>query len=95
MKKQLYYVYIMVNDFGNVMYIGVTNDLERRVYEHKNSVLSGFTSDYNVHKLVYYETTSDIKAAISREKQLKHWSRTKKNALVEKSNPNWEEINLS
>ena len=76
------------------MYIGVTNDLERRVYEHKHKLVDGFTKKYNVSKLVYFETTTDVYAAISREKQLKNWSRKKKNQLVEKINPDWNEIAL-
>ena len=87
-----YYVYILTNWKGNVMYIGVTNDLERRLYEHKHELIEGFTKKYHVHKLVYYEETSDARAAIEREKQLKNWSRGKKNALVETMNPQWEDL---
>ena len=86
-----YYVYILTNWKGNVMYIGVTNNLERRLYEHKNELVEGFTKKYHVHKLVYFEETSDVRAAIEREKQLKNWSRGKKNALVETMNPQWED----
>ena len=89
-----YYVYILTNWNNKVMYIGVTNDLERRVYEHKHKLVDGFTKKYNVSKLVYFETTTDVYAAISREKQLKNWSRKKKNQLVEKINPDWNEIAL-
>ena len=74
------------------MYIGVTNDLKRRLYEHKHELIEGFTKSYHVHKLVYYEETGDVRAAIEREKQLKNWSRAKKNALVETMNPRWEEL---
>ena len=74
------------------MYIGVTNDLERRLYEHKHQLADGFTEKYNVHKLVYFETTSDIHAALEREKQLKRWKRAKKNALVETMNPVWRDL---
>ena len=74
------------------MYIGVTNDLERRLYEHKNELVEGFTKRYHVHKLVYYEETSDVKAAIEREKQLKNWARAKKDALVETMNPMWKDL---
>ena len=70
-----YYVYILSNKANTVLYIGVTNNLERRIYEHKNGVLEGFTKKYNVHKLVYFEMCGDIKDAIAREKQLKKWSR--------------------
>ena len=87
-----YYVYILTNWKGNVMYIGVTNNLERRLYEHKNELVEGFTKKYHVHKLVYFEETSDVRAAIEREKQLKNWSRGKKNALVETMNPQWEDL---
>ena len=88
----MYYVYIMANQSNSVIYIGVTNNLERRVYEHKHHFIDGFTHRYNVEKLVYFEMTSDVNAAIAREKQLKKWSRTKKNHLIEKMNPNWEEL---
>ena len=87
-----YYVYILTNEHGNVMYIGVTNNLSRRLYEHRKGLVDGFTKKYNTHKLVYYETTTDINSAIAREKQLKGWSRSKKNALVESINPEWKEI---
>ena len=89
-----YYVYILTNAYSNVMYIGITNDLRRRVYEHKAGVIEGFTKKYHVHKLVYFEQCHDVKAAIRREKQLKSWSRTKKNALVEAVNPDWKEIGV-
>ena len=87
-----YYVYILTNWNNKVMYIGVTNDLTRRVYEHKNKLVKGFTSRYNVNKLVYFEYTSDIKAAIEREKQLKGWIRKRKNELVEQFNPQWNDL---
>ena len=87
-----YYVYILTNWKGNVMYIGVTNDLERRLYEHKHELVEGFTKRYHVHKLVYYEETSDVRAAIEREKKLKNWARAKKNALVETMNPTWKDL---
>ena len=87
-----YYVYILTNWNNKVMYIGVTNDLARRVYEHKNKMVDGFTKKYNVSKLVYFEQTTDVYSAISREKQLKKWSRQKKNNLVETANPTWEGI---
>ena len=87
-----YYVYILTNQYNNVMYIGVTNDLKRRVYEHKTGLLDGFTKRYHVHKLVYVENCHDVYAAIAREKQLKGWARAKKNALVEAVNPEWKEI---
>ena len=74
------------------MYIGVTNDLKRRLYEHKNELVEGFTKKYKVHKLVYFEEYSDIDNAIAREKQLKKWKRDKKNALVETQNPNLNDL---
>ena len=89
---QTYYVYILTNENGHVMYIGVTNNLQRRLYEHRNGVFEGFTKQYNVHKLVYYEMTEDVRSALAREKQLKKWSRKKKDALVETMNPEWKEL---
>ena len=77
-----YYVYILSNKWDNVLYIGGTNNLERRLYEHKNDLIDGFTKRYNVHKLVYFETTTDVTAAIKREKQLKGWTREKKDAAI-------------
>ena len=88
----MYYVYILTNRNNKVMYVGVTNNLERRVYEHKNGLLEGFTKKYNVNKLVYFDSTTDIKAAITREKQIKGWTRNKKNELVETINPNWVDL---
>ena len=87
-----YYVYILSNKRDSVLYIGVTNDLERRLYEHKNDLIDGFTKRYNVHKLVYYETTTDVTAAIEREKQLKGWSREKKDALIDTVNPGRKDL---
>ena len=89
-----YYVYILTNQYNNVMYIGVTNDLKRRVYEHKAGYLDGFTKRYKVHKLVYYESCHDVNAAIEREKQLKKWRREKKNELVNTTNPEWRELKV-
>ena len=88
-----YYVYIMTNTHKTVLYTGVTNDLVRRVYEHKNHLDKGsFTAQYNVDKLIYFEVTSDIEAAIAREKQIKGWNRKRKNKLVESKNPSWTEL---
>ena len=85
----MYYVYILTNATDDVMYIGVTNDLKRRLAEHRAEQIKGFSEKYHTHKLVYFEEYSDPIAAISREKQLKSWRRDKKNALVEIKNPNW------
>ncbi|MBO5287287.1 MAG: GIY-YIG nuclease family protein [Clostridia bacterium] len=88
----MYYVYILTNKTNRVLYIGVTNDLSRRIYEHKNELLDGFTKKYHVHKLVYYEEYTYVNNAIAREKQLKGWIREKKNLLIEAFNPNWEDL---
>ena len=90
-----YYVYILTNWNNKLCYIGVTNDLERRLYEHKNELADGYTKKYHIHKLVYYEYTSYVRAALEREKQLKGWTRAKKNALIEKENPLWEDLSLA
>ena len=88
-----YYVYILSNSNRNVLYTGMTNDLIRRVYEHKHHLdKGGFTSRYNVENLVYYEVTSDVNSAIEREKQIKGWNRKHKNKLVESKNPNWVDL---
>ena len=88
----MYYVYVLTNRTDKVMYIGVTNDLRRRVYEHKNELVEGFTKKYHIHKLVYYEAHKDIKEAIIREKRLKGLLRSKKNELVETMNPYWKDL---
>ena len=87
-----YYTYILASKRNGTLYIGVTNDLVRRIYEHKNHLIEGFTSKYDVSRLVYYEITSDVKSALSREKQLKSWNRQWKLELIEKSNPNWNDL---
>ena len=86
-----YYVYIMTNP-SKTLYTGVTNDLVRRVYEHKNKMVDGFTKKYNITKLVYFEETNDVQAAISREKQIKGWLRSKKIALIQSVNPGWTDL---
>ena len=86
-----YYVYMMTNNSGT-LYVGVTNDLERRVHEHKQRVHSGFTKRYEMTRLVYYESTSDVRAAIQREKEIKGWVRRKKIALIASVNPYWEDL---
>jgi len=86
-----YYVYIMTNK-SRTLYTGVTNDLIRRVYEHKNKLVKGFTSRYNIQYLVYYESTSNVYAALEREKQIKGWLRKKKIALIDSINPEWVDL---
>ena len=86
-----YFVYILTNR-SDGLYVGVTSDIERRVAEHKLKVAEGFTSKYNVSTLVYYEATSDVHAAIAREKQIKGWRRAKKIALIESVNPQWRDL---
>ena len=93
MRKDLS-VYIMTNPHHTVLYIGVTNDLERRVYEHKNKVLKGFSAKYNTTKLVYFEAGGDAHGAIEREKQLKNYSRKRKEELISKANPEWRDLSL-
>ena len=88
----MYYVYILTNWNNKVMYIGVTNDLYKRIYQHKNKLVDGFTKKYNVTKLVYYESTEDVTSAIAREKQLKGWTRKKKDKLVVMINPEWKDL---
>ena len=88
----MYFVYILANWNDSVLYIGVTGNLPRRLYEHRNGLADGFTKKYNIHKLVYYEHTNDVYSAISREKQLKKWRREKKNQLIEQLNPQWRDL---
>ena len=87
-----YYVYILTNQRHTVLYTGVTNDLHRRVYEHREKLIPGFTKKYNVDKLVYYEVTDSIEAAIHREKQIKGGSRQKKLDLINGMNPQWRDL---
>ncbi|HRX22212.1 MAG TPA: GIY-YIG nuclease family protein [Syntrophomonadaceae bacterium] len=88
----MYYVYMLTNWNNKVLYTGITNNLERRVYEHKNKLVEGFTAKYNVNKLVYFDYTSDVSSAIAREKEIKGWTRQKKNELVQSINPKWEDL---
>ena len=90
--ERTYYVYLLTNWNNTVMYVGVTNNLQRRIHEHKNKLVEGFTKKYNVDKLVYLEECSDIKTAIEREKQLKNWRREKKDVLVASMNPDWKDL---
>jgi putative endonuclease len=92
--KKEYYVYIMTNSGNTVLYTGTTNDLKRRVYEHKSNLIGGFTKKYNITKLVYYETCSDVEAAIMREKQMKGGSRQDKLSLVNIDNEEWRDLSL-
>ncbi|MDO8443253.1 MAG: GIY-YIG nuclease family protein [bacterium] len=87
-----YYVYIMASKRNGTLYIGITNDLLTRVEQHKSDIIEGFTKRYKVHTLVYFEQTSDVKAAISREKQIKKWHRAWKLKLIESKNPNWKDL---
>ena len=87
-----YYVYLLTNKNNTVIYTGVTNDLKRRVYEHKEKLIDGFTKKYNVNKLVYFEATNDIKSAIRREKQIKAGSRKKKIDLINSTNKDWKDL---
>ena len=88
----MYYVYMLSNKTNTTLYIGVTNDIVRRVWEHKNEVVEGFTKEYKLNKLVYYEQCQDVKSAITREKQLKKWNRRWKEDLIRQMNPNWEDL---
>jgi putative endonuclease len=92
MLTKQYYVYFLTNFNNKVLYVGVTNDLKRRVYEHKNGLVDGFTRSYHVNKLVYYEIGEDIEGAILREKQIKGGSRKDKDDLIKKFNPDWKDL---
>jgi putative endonuclease len=87
-----YYVYILASKKNGVLYTGVTNNLVKRIYEHKNNFIKGFTQKYFVHRLVYFESTSNVESAIVREKQIKEWHRQWKIDLIEKNNPNWDDL---
>ena len=87
-----YFVYILAGKKNGTLYIGVTSDLVKRVFEHKQNIVEGFTKKYGVHILVYYEQTDDINASITREKQLKKWKRQWKINLIEKDNPKWNDL---
>ena len=95
MKAKNYYVYIMANKGNSVLYTGVTNNLERRIYEHKTKSIKGFSEKYNINKLVYCEQYNSAYDAISREKQIKGGSRKKKVTLIEKDNPDWKDLSLN
>ena len=87
-----YYVYILASKKNGTLYLGVTNDLAKRVYEHKNNLVDGFTKKYSVHCLVYFEVCEDVRVAIQREKNIKKWRRRWKIELIEKNNPDWRDL---
>ena len=89
-----YYVYILANKPNGTLYVGVTNNLLRRIYEHKNGLLDGFTKKYGIKNLIYYEQTNDIGSAIAREKCIKKWNRLWKRRVIEKDNPEWRDLSL-
>jgi putative endonuclease len=88
----MYYIYIMASKRNGTLYIGFTNDLIKRTYEHKNNFVDGFTKKYGIHDLVYYEQTEDVRSALQREKQLKKWNRKWKLRLIEEMNPEWKDL---
>ena len=92
MNYRYYYVYILSNKTNSVLYVGVTNNLIKRVYEHKEKFVDGFTKRYSINKLVYYEMVNDVYSAITREKQIKGYSREKKESLIYSFNPNWDDL---
>ncbi len=87
-----YYVYILASERNGTMYVGITNDIIKRVFQHRNDEVEGFTAKYKIHRLVWYETCPDVREAIAREKLLKKWNRKWKLALIEKSNPQWRDL---
>lgn len=91
-KDRAYYVYILASARNGTLYVGFTNDLIRRVYEHRNDLIRGFTQQYGVHRLVYFQETPDVESAIAREKQIKNWRRSWKLKLIEDSNPDWSDL---
>ena len=95
MGARSYYVYVLANRIGGTLYIGVTNNLVRRVYEHRQKQVESFTKKYGVDKLVYFELFHDAENAIKREKRLKRWNRAWKIGLIEAHNPNWDDLYLS
>ena len=92
--ERKYYVYLFVNWNNKVIYVGMTSDLQKRIYEHKHKLVKGFTEKYNVNKLVYYEETTDVHTALAREKEIKKWRREKKDNLVKTMNPRWRDLSL-
>jgi putative endonuclease len=92
MQDKQYYVYIMASKQDGMLYIGVTSNLIKRVYEHKYDLVEGFTKKYHIHALVYFEITPDVNSALTREKQIKKWNRAWKDTLIEKNNPEWRDL---
>ena len=90
--EKTYYVYILASHCNGTLYIGITNDLKRRIHEHKNCLVKGFTEKYNIHNLVYYEETNNVESAIEREKQIKKWNREWKINLIKSKNPTWRDL---
>jgi putative endonuclease len=90
--ERYYWVYILASKLGGTLYIGVTNDLVRRAFEHRNRIVPGFTKQHEIHRLVYFEHHTDIEAAVRREKRLKKWKRAWKIRLIEELNPNWDDL---
>lgn len=87
-----YYIYILASKRNGTLYVGATNNLQRRIYEHRNNLIDGFTKRYNVHRLVYFEETTNVESALRREKQLKAWERSWKMQLIERTNVQWEDL---
>jgi putative endonuclease len=92
MQDRVYHVYILASRIGGTLYVGVTGDLVRRVYQHRQKIMEGFTAKYGVSRLVYFEPYAEVSAAIRREKQLKRWNRAWKVRLIEENNPNWDDL---
>ncbi len=92
MNLKNYYVYLLASKRNGTLYTGITSNLKKRIWEHKNSIIAGFTKKYKVHILVYFEETSDVRSAITREKQLKNWKRKWKLNLIEKNNSTWKDL---
>jgi len=90
-----YYVYILANKRNETLYIGITNDLAKRISEHKSGMIEGFTKKYSIDKLVYYESTTDVSETIAKEKRLKKWKRQWKIDLIENSNPDWRDLSVN
>jgi putative endonuclease len=90
--EKTYWVYILASALGGTLYVGVTNDLVRRIYEHRMGLVEGFTKKYEVHRLVYFEQYHDVEMAIRREKRLKKWNRAWKIRLIEEANPDWVDL---